>query len=188
MLPFLLTLADESNCGKIEHIYNTYHDYMMRYAVSKFKAMGRTNFVYDAEDAVQNSFMKITKYIDNIDFSRGKRDVKNYCLTILSNEICNILSDMEENYEFDEEFFSSGEYNFVEELELKEKYGEIVQAVEKLDERYSTTLYLAFCKEMTPNDIADLMGITVKTVYTRLARGKKLLLDSLKGAKFNGKK
>ena len=186
MLQFLLTLTDESNHGKIEHIYNTYHDYMMRYAVSKFKNEGRTNFVYDAEDAVQNAFMKITKYIDAIDFSRGEKDVKNYCLVILCNEIYNILSDNEENYEFDEEFCSEKEYNIIEELEMNECFNEVVKAIKALDEKYSTTLDLVFCKEMTVNEIAKMMNISTKTVYTRLARGKKLLLDSLKGAKING--
>jgi DNA-directed RNA polymerase specialized sigma24 family protein len=38
---------------------------------------------------------------------------------------------------------------------------------------------------MTVKEIADMMGISAKTVYTRLARGKKLLLDSLKGAKID---
>ena len=98
MLQFLLTLTDESNHGKIEHLYNKYHDYMMKCAVTKFKSLGRSNYTYDAEDAVQNAFMKITKYIDKIDFSRGEKDVKNYCLAILSNEICNVLSDNQENY------------------------------------------------------------------------------------------
>ena len=65
-------------------------------------------------------------------------------------------------------------------------YGEIVRAIEKLDDKYCTTLQLFFCKEMTPNAIAELMGISPKTVYTRLARGKKLLLEILKGAKING--
>ena len=186
MLQFLLTLTDESNHGKIVHIYNTYHDYMMRYAVSKFKNEGRTNFVYDAQDAVQNAFMRITKYIDDIDFSRGEKDVKNYCLITLYNVINSMLGDNEENFEFDEEFYSGNEYNIVEELEMKECFNEVIKAIEALDERYSITLYYAFCKEMTPNEIADMMGINVKTVYTRLARGKKLLLDSLKGAKFDG--
>ncbi len=186
MLQFLLTLSDESNHGKIEHIYNTHHDYMMRYAVSRFQSFGRTNFGYDAEDAVQNAFMKITKYIDNIDFSRGETDVKNYCLTILHNEICNILEENEENFEFNEEICAEQEYNFIEELQLREKYNEVVKAIETLDERYSTTLYLVFCKEKTVNEVAEMMGINPKTVYTRLARGKKLLLDLLKGAKFNG--
>lgn len=186
MLQFLLTLTDESNYGKTEHLYNTYHDYMMRYAVSRFKSTGRTNFVYDAEDAVQNTFMKISKYMNAIDFSRGENDVKNYCFTILCNEICNVLSDNQENFEIDEEFCLEKEYNFIEELEIREKYDQVVKAMAELDEKYSTTLYLFFCKEMTVNEIADLMGISPKTVYTRLARGRKLLLDSLKGAEING--
>ncbi|MBO5009865.1 MAG: sigma-70 family RNA polymerase sigma factor [Clostridia bacterium] len=186
MLQFLFTLTDESNHGKVEHIYYTYHEYMMKCAVSKFQSMGRTNALYDAEDAVQATFMKITKYINAIDFSRGEKDVKNYCFAILSNEILNVLSDNQEDFEFDEEFCSEIEYNFIEELEIKERYDEVVKAIEALDERYSTTLYLALCKEMTPNEIANIMGLTVKTVYTRLARGRKLLLESLKGANFNG--
>ena len=186
MLQFLLTLTDESNHGKIEHLYNKYHDYMMKCAVTKFKSSGRSNYTYDAEDAVQNAFMKITRYIDNIDFSRDEKDVKNYCLAILSNEICNVLSDNHEDCELNEEFCSEKEYNFVEELEIQESYNEVVKAIKALDEKYSTTLYLVFCKENTINQVAEMMGITPKTVYTRLARGKKLLLDSLKGANING--
>ena len=183
MLQFLLTLTDESNHRKVEHIYNTYHDYMIKYAVSKLRAAGRTNFMYDAEDAVQNSFVKIVKHIDKIDFSRGEKDVKNYCLTILCNEVCNVLNDNEENYEFDEEFCSGNEYNIIEELEMRENYNEVVKAIKALDEKYSTTMYLVFCKENTVNQVAELMGLSPKTVYTRLARGRQLLLDYLKGAK-----
>ena len=181
MLSFLLTLTDESNHGKIEYIYNTYHDYMMKYAVSKLKSMGRTNFIYDAEDAVQNAFMKIAKYIYKIDFSRDEKDVKNYCFSILNNEICNLLSDNKEIYELNQEFDFEKEYNIMDELVIKENYEQVVKTIEHLDERYSSTLYFVFCQEHTVNEIAEMMGISVKTVYTRLARGKALLLDSLKG-------
>jgi len=186
MLQFLLTISDESDHWKIEHIYHTYHDFMIRYAVSKFRSLGRTNFVYDAEDAVQSAFLKITKYIDRIDFSLGEKDVKNYVFAILHNRICDVLSDNSEIFEFNEEFCSEKEYNFIEELEIKERYDEVVKAIRKLDEKYSYTLYLTFCREMTVNEIAEMMGISTKTVYSRLARGKQLLLDSLEGAKFNG--
>ena len=57
---------------------------------------------------------------------------------------------------------------------------------EKFEESNALIIQLFFCKEMTPNEIAELMGISPKTVYTRLARGKKLLLETLKGAKING--
>lgn len=186
MLQFLLTLTDESNHEKVEQLYKKYHDYFVKCAVTKFKSLGRTNCVFDAEDAVQNTFMKITRYIYNIDFSRGERDVKNYCLSILSNEILNVLNENKEFFEISEEFCFEEEYNFIEELELRESYDQIVKFIEELDEKYSTTLQLFFSKEMTVNEIADMMGISAKTVYTRLARGKKLLLDSIKGAKFNG--
>ena len=186
MLQFLLTLTDETDHGKVEHIYNKYYDYMLKCAVIKFKACGRNNFIYDAEDAVQNAFMKITKHIDKIDFSRGNKDVKNYCFAILSNEICNVLNENQEFYEFDEEFSSAGEYNFIDELEIKEEYDKILAAIEALDPKYSTTLQLFFSKEMMPDKIAELMGISPKTVYTRLARGKNLLLQSLKGTKISG--
>ena len=186
MLQFLLTLTDESNQGKIEHIYKTYHDYMMRYAVSRLYSFGRTNYQYEAEDAVQNAFMKITRHIDKIDFSRGEQDVKNYVLTIMHNEVCNILEENENFFEFNEEFCSAAEYNFIEELEIREKYDEVVKIISELDEKYSTTFDLVFCKEMTVKQIAELMGISEKTVYTRLARGKKLIIESIKGAKKDG--
>lgn len=186
MLQFLLTLTDESNHWKIERLYYKYQDFMMKCAVMQFKAFGRTNYMYDAEDAVQNTFMKITRYINRIDFSRKERDIKNYCLAILSNEIRNILNDNKENFEINEELFSEDEYNIVEELELREHYDEVVSSIEALDFKYCTTLQLYFCEEMTVNEIATVMGISPKTVYTRLARGRKLLLESLKGAKSNG--
>ena len=185
MLPFLLTLCDESNRAKIEHIYNTYYDYMMRYAISKLSSSGKSDFIHLAEDAVQNAFVQITKYIDSINFSRGERDVKNYCLSILHSEICSLLNDKEEFYEFDEKLYQEDNYTPIEEIEIKEKYREVVEAIKTMDERYSITLYLTLCEEKTVNEIADMMGISTKTVYTRLARGKKLLLESLK-EKING--
>ena len=105
---------------------------------------------------------------------------------MLSNEINNFLNNNPENLEFNEEIYNEIEYNFIEELEIKEKYSEVVKAIETLDERYSTTLYMVYCQEMTVNEIAEMMGISTKTVYTRLARGRKLLLDTIKGEKLNG--
>ena len=186
MLQFLLTLVDESEHSKIEHIYNTYHEYMIKCAAAKLRNMGRTNYLYDAEDAVQNTFMKITKHISKIDFSRGEKDVKNYCLAILTNEICNVLSYNKEDYEVDEELDFDDNNSFSEMMESREQYNEIVDIIDSMDERYSTTLFLNLCKEMTPDEIAKLMGISVKTVYTRITRGRLILQDLLKGANIDG--
>lgn len=188
MLQFLLTISDESNHGKIEYIYKKYHKYFMKCAIERFKDAGRSDYHYYAEEAVQNTFIRIVRYIGCIDFSRGDRDVKNYCLTILSNEINNIFREKEifsEIFEKNEEFCVNEEYNFIEKLEMQENYAKLVKAIEELDDKYSATLRLYVCNEMQPCEIADFMGVSVKTVYTRLARGRELLLDSLKGVKID---
>ena len=182
MLEFLLSISDPSEHEKIILIYEDYYELMLKYAVSKFKNIGRRNYVYDAEDAVQNSFMKITRYISNIDFSLGEKSVKNYVFSILSNEIYNFLNNNEEFDELDEEFCEKLEYDFLEELDIKERYNDIVKTIESLDEKYSTTLCLFYCQEMSVKEISDLMGISEKTVYTRISRGKIQLKNSLKGA------
>lgn len=182
MLQFLLAISDEANHGSVTDLYYKYNDYMLKFAVSKFKNMGRPNCVYDAEDVVQNAFVKITKYINRIDFSAGEISVKNYVFTILNNEICNLVRENVMFEELDESLVEEAEYNLAEELEVRERYNEVVKAIEGLDEKYSTSLFLLYCKEMTVDEIADMMGISPKTVYTRIARGKNLLISILKGA------
>ncbi len=186
MLQFLLSISEENYRNDIERIFKQYHISMIKYAASKMKREGRKNYMFDAEDVVQNTFMKITRYIDRIDFSRGEKDVQNYCFTILHNEISNFLDENKEIFEKSEEFCMKKEYNIIEVLEIREKYDEVVRAIEQMDERYSTTLYLVYCREMTVKEVAEMMGISPQTVYTRLSRGKKLLLESLKGESYNG--
>lgn len=185
MLQFLLTISEEEYHSDIERIFKQYHTQMMKYALSRMQNSGVNNVFSAAEDAVQNTFVQIVKHIDKIDFSRGERDVKNYCFSILHNEICKTLKENQIFFEKVEEFYPEKEYNIIEKLEIREKYDQVVRAISELDEKYSTTLYLAYCREMTVNEIAEMMGISPGTVYTRLSRGKKLLLDSLKGVDYN---
>lgn len=181
MLQYLLTLADESEHYKIEYLFNNYHISMLKLATNRFRNYGRYNYHYDAEDAVQNTFCKIARYIHNIDFSAEKNEIRNYVFSILINEIKNIIKDSMDFVEYDENADYNAEYSLEKELELREKFDEVVAAIESLDERYSTTLYYHYCKEMVPDEIAAVMGISVKTVYTRLSRGKALLRRKLEG-------
>ena len=180
MLLFLLSITDESNHDIIEKIYNNYHDKMLVLAEQKLLRFEMNDYKNNAEDAVQNAFVKIVKNIDRIDFSRGENDVRNYIFSILTNEILNILDENEDLLEFDEERYQSNEYDIIDELDMQEIYEKLVIAVEKLDEKYTTTLYLFFDKGMSIEEIAKMMDIPTKTVYTRFERGKKLLKNAIK--------
>lgn len=100
---------------------------------------------------------------------------------MLNNEILIFLRYNDENIESFEEFIYENEYDYIEELDAQENYNKIVKAIEDLDEKYSSSLYMFFCEKMSVQEIAKIMGISPKTIYTRIARGKKLLFDSLKG-------
>lgn len=181
MLQFLLTICDEKYHEQIEFLYNTYHEDMVRFATSKFRLRHRNNPLLDAEDAVQSCFLRISKYIEKVKFTDNQKQLKNYIFTILVHEIGRVIESNYENFDCLEEVVDESSCDFIEQLNIKEQYNEVVKAIERLDEIYSTTLFLAYCQEMTVNEIAELMDVSPKTVYTRLARGKQILRNSLKG-------
>ena len=76
---------------------------MIKYATNKFQSYGMPNVENDAEDAVQNTFIKISKHINKIDFTVDKKRLKNYVFAILNNEISNILNEDPENLSLNEE-------------------------------------------------------------------------------------
>ena len=181
MLLFLMSMVEESNRDKVEELYHRYEKDMFKYAISRFSQAGRKNFLFDTEDAVQATFFNLFKYASNIDFSRGEKEVKNYVFSALTNEINKILRKKEIFLENVEEFSEEMVYNLIEELEIKKNYKKVIKAISEMDEIYSITLMYVFIEEKSVKEIASLMGISPKTVYTRLERGRKILLSSLKG-------
>lgn len=179
MLGFLLTIADESNHKKIEYIYNTYHDDMMRFARYKLKNSGISSYELDAEDVVQNAFLKIVKYIDAIDFSKSEKQIKVYIFSIVVNETINVISDKESFDDIDNYSETLPDEAFFERLQISLRYDIVVEKIKGLDERYSITMLLYYCEGMDVKAISKAMGISEKTVYTRLERGKRLLLEEV---------
>ena len=181
MLQFLLTICDEKYHSRIEYIYNHFHDDMMRFAVSKFNTMNSNNPVLDAEDAVQRAYLRITKYIHNLQFPMHDNKLRCYVFSVVLHEVIRITEENEKNFEFREEIFVDDGYNIIEDIDIKLMYEDVVKAIENLDPVYSVTLLLKYERGLTPTEIAEMMEIPEKTVYTRLSRGKKMLRDALKG-------
>ena len=188
MLQFLLTICDEKYYSRIEYLYNHFHKDMFRFAKSKFRIMNSCNPHIDAEDAVQRAFLRISKYIHNIKFPAPDKELKSYCFSVVWHEVIRVLEENKKYLEFREELFEDDGYDIVEDIvsdiDLHMMYDEVVKAIANLDEIYSMTLLLRYEKGMKPDEIAETMGISNKTVYTRLSRGKKLLREALKGAKY----
>lgn len=186
MLQFLLTICDEKYHPQLTHLYNTFRGDMVRFARSRLKMMRRYNSDMDAEDAVQNTFLRVTKYIEKVNFSESEKQLKNYLLTILTREITRLVKAYPDELEYTEEVCEHAWSKFIEKLRIKALYDETVRVIESLDDIYSTTLFLAYCEELTVNEISKIMEVPTKTVYTRISRGKMMVRSIVLGEKQHG--
>jgi len=178
VLSMLLTLVEENDHDKLVKLYHAYHSTMLRLARSKLKSARDTNYASDAEDVVQNAWCRIVKHIDKIDLTRQERVTKSYLLTIVSNETARFLGARDEWHPLEESTEAAGE-DFVERLQVSERYRAVVEAIKRLDEKYRNALYLHYVMEKSVKEVAEMLDIPEKTVYTRVERGKKKLLEML---------
>ena len=176
MLAFVLLITDGEYRLEIEKLYRKYHVDMLRFAMSRLRLRGDKNYQINAQDVVQNAFVKITKYAHAIRFGDGEKGVRAYLFSIVANEIADFLADRHVPEEWVEDI---AEEDFFGKLRIQERYNTVVEAIGALEERYSIVLLLRYRQECSVSDISEILGIPEKSVYTRLARGKKRLLTLL---------
>ena len=181
MLLFLSAIADEDNREAIVYLYDRYHGDMLKTAA---RVLGDAKSrVLDSEDAVQNAFLKIIKYWNDERWAEMKRDerrMRAYVMAVVTNEALTILQKDAIAVDLDEVADSViSDDDFAERLCIKDQYRRVVEEITKLDDRYSIPLQMRYVEELSVNQIAELLGISPKTVYTNLRRGKILLLKQL---------
>ncbi len=179
MLSFLYTLIDDNERPKIEYIYNKFHNDMVRLAKSKLRRMGVPNYDLDAEDTVQRSFIKIAKYLGSINFNVGDGPLKSYIFSVVTNEARETRKEYTHTDDIEEYAEKLTDDEFILSMQIHERYEQVVAAIRRMDDKYSTILLFRFCEEMTIPEIAQLLELPEKTVYTRLERGKKILLETI---------
>lgn len=176
MLAFLLSICDEKHHDKAEYLFYTYHDKMLQLSRNRLRKFGRYDCLQDVEDIVQESFVCILKYIHRINFDADPAVLECYILKIVGNEVLKHLKlknkcpqkyieDIEESI-----YDSSAEIEF-ERIETKDEYNAVLAELKAMDERYSVPLLMQYCVDLSAQEIADILGVPLKTVYTRLARG-----------------
>lgn len=87
----------------------------------------------------------------------------------------------------EEELFPRGLAPPAEEAVLRRSgEAEVLQALQALKEPYRQVCRLCLLEERSPEEAAVALGRPVKTVYTQLSRGKKLLREALEGSGRHG--
>lgn len=181
MLTFLLAISDEKDHDKIAFIYNNYHDKMIRLARYRLAKAGLPNFESEAEDAVENAYLKIVKYIDAINFDASEKELKAYVLSVVANETINVMRNIKLFDDIDECDEILSDDNFMERIMISDRYDRVIKAIESMDGIYSIALLYRFCKGYSVKEMSELLGVKEKTMYTRIARAQRILLNLLEG-------
>lgn len=173
MLAFYMSfIDDEDDREKFELIYNAYRKRMVATAFSVLHSKE------DAEDAVHETFIRLARNMKSIDDPNSDRTLS-YVIKATKNNAINLLNKNKRENEAvsidgaeniaDEEFF--------ERLDIQQRYGEVVNAIQSLSDTYRDVMYYHFVCDMKIKDIAYLLGEKASTVQQRLIRGKKKLLE-----------
>ncbi len=177
---YLSMIEDGADKDKVLYIYENYYGYMSYCAE---QILGDRE--EDIKDSVHNAMIKIIEHIDSIDIT-DKRRAKNYFGTITKNKAKDILKSKYARTVLMDELpdkKESVEDVFIEQV----KYESLVASIFKLDEKYRGVLMLKYINDLKEKDISELLGISQKTVSTRISRGKKLLHNILKEESLNAK-
>src|SRR3954467_7000291 len=144
-----------------------------------------TRNAQDAEDLVQETYLKAYKYYDK--FEEGT-NLKAWLFKILKNTFINSyrkkqqappkadFADIEESFETIVRDDSGQQARTPEEELLEKVLDEDVQhAIEELPHDYRMVVLLADLEGFSYKEIADILEIPVGTVMSRLYRGRRLL-------------
>lgn len=137
----------------------------------------------DAEDIVQNSFIKMYRNINDFDSSLK---FSSWAYRITHNELIDWYRKQKSRpqlifSEKDEDIFASiaGDMNIEKSAIQAETKKEIESIIETLDTKYQEVVSLRFFEEKSYEEIADILQIPPGTVAIRLSRAKKILQDRL---------
>jgi RNA polymerase sigma-70 factor (ECF subfamily) len=181
----LTTLTDEelaqksvSNTMYFGELIERYNTMLLRYVMRRSHATKE-----DAEDIVQNSFIKMYRNINGFDSSLK---FSSWAYRITHNELIDWYRKQKSRPQLmvssnDEDVFASiaGDMNIEKEAIQKETKREIESVIEKLDPKYQEVVMLRFFEDKSYDEISDILQIPPGTVAIRLSRAKKVLEEAL---------
>ncbi len=146
--------------------------------------------VHEVEDIVQETFLKVFKYIDR--FSPSKASFKTWLLTIARNQSINVFSSLKRKAVrlFAEQEIEGGDWGSPTNhmsttdaeslLSIKQEFSRVTAALKKIPERQRTALLLKAQENMSYEEIAIIMQTSASAVESLIFRARKTILEIVK--------
>lgn len=143
-------------------------------------ALGIVQSHHDAEDVMQETLIKI---FSNIHKFKGDSKFSTWVYTITVNAAKDHLRKKKSVVSFDpaehQQFLEDGGQEVVEQVLAEETMGEIRSAMEQLKEEMKVPLVLRDIEELSYEEIAKILGLSLGTVKSRIFRGREKLREIL---------
>lgn len=174
MLIYLNSLETQEEKDKFEQIYYEYRHTMIYVAMSLLKDQ------HLAEDAVHESFIRLTKNLHKINDIFCPQ-TKGYLVTIVRNVSLSMLKKQTHDIPIDEysEVISSG-VDLEDYALSKLDFEKVVEQIMALPDIYKDVLYLTYINELSVKEVAKSLDISRELAKKRLQRSRALLAENLK--------
>ena len=180
MLTFYLSIIEEeSDRIFFERLYRSHSDDIFRRVYGILKNM------YDAEDAVQDTWQKIYEHMSKLK-EMNEKVQRAYIMSIAKNQAITILRKRKKEENMISDVDTADVADVADEKDVFAACGEleesfIVSCMEKLGEKYGDVLVYYYVHSHSIKEIAKIMNISANTVGSRLSRGRKKLIEMLEG-------
>ena len=153
-------------------------------------ALTMTRVKLDAEDLVQETYMKAWRYFDKFEV---RRNFRSWIFRILTNNFINVcrtkkLQPLQSNFETTCATFADEDPKEIDKnnaaslcVNYQELFDDsITAALEELPEHYRMVVLLCDVSDLKYTEIAEVLNCPIGTVMSRIHRGRQMLAKSLK--------
>ena len=172
--------------GSVDH----FDELVNRHTIVVYRvARSITGAHEEAEDVVQESFLRAFSNLDK--FDESKSTFRTWLLTIARNQSINIIgsfrrkalkffsdrNDDEPEFEFSSNPLSQELPDAETQLSIKQQFQTMEKVLKKLPERQRTALLLRSQEGMSYDEISTIMNISVSSVESLIFRGRKKIIE-----------
>jgi len=154
----------------LTYLVETYGDMVYRIALTRVKNP------HDAEDIVQQVFLKLVKNIDRLE---TEEHVKAWLIKVTVNEGKSLFSSAWRRHTASLEESGEADELAVVPQEIKEP-NDLIKAVFRLPEKYRVVIHLFYYHDLSTEEIAKCLGCSNHTVRSQLSRGRERMRKDLK--------
>ncbi|MFY0627137.1 MAG: RNA polymerase sigma-70 factor [Reichenbachiella sp.] len=165
-----VNLTDLSQEKTFEKVFQSYYQQLAAFA---FQYLSDHDL---AEEMVQETFSNIWHKAHNIEI---RTTVKSYLYGAVRNGCLNYIKHQEIERKFEASEKRKDDFDQIDFLELEELQSEIDKALEKLPEKCRQIFEMSRYEDKMYKEIAEELGISIKTVETQMGRALKVMRSSL---------